>query len=183
MPILVGLTRCPDFRKAPTPTENCYLEIPAQPLETKAQRDSSNFQESSLPLPSGVTHFPRKPVVIFCPSHFPGWLGLEQCPYNQVFSPSGEPFGPGPGGKSGQASVMHCGNIAQVLPGHAMQLQCTTAACQQGCSWPEDTRVVSWLRPSGREPESLEVAQTTWSKCRALGCLLRAYRKLPASNI
>lgn len=33
--------------------------------------------------------------------------------------------------RGGQASVMHCGNIAWVPPEHAMQLQCTTAARQE----------------------------------------------------
>lgn len=38
--------------------------------------------------------------------------------------------------RAGQASVMHCGNIARVLPEHAMQLQCTTATHQEVCGWP-----------------------------------------------
>lgn len=38
--------------------------------------------------------------------------------------------------RAGQASVMHCGNIAWVPPEHAMQLQCTTAAHQEVCSQP-----------------------------------------------
>lgn len=56
MPILVGLTFCPDFNKAPKPAYNCYLEIPDQPLGTKPQKAaSSNLSKSFLSLPSGVT--------------------------------------------------------------------------------------------------------------------------------
>lgn len=80
----------------------------APPLRVSTQCCTSSCVRSSLPSPQGYA-----------------WDPTESSPKARVGSL-----------EAGQASVMHCGNIAWVPPEHAMQLQCTTAARQDAAGPP-----------------------------------------------
>lgn len=94
-----------------------------KPHSFHASRRCFTFSCSSLP--STRMAVPCDPTVMAVPSN-KAWLGSLS--------------------RARQASVMHCGNIAWVLPEHAMQLQCTTAASEELCSQPRGARVVSQFR-------------------------------------
>lgn len=145
-------------------TGNLWPEVSAGLPRTKLQRGAQSLTLQDIPRPSlsGATprssHDAALPAVCTPPSPLPQWpCGdgpvLEQ---GQVGSLS----------RAGQASVMHCGNIAWVPPEHAMQLQCTTAARE------EDAAVLCASEGWGPTPtlacRDMGVVPAAWSKCRVL---------------